>query len=78
MPAIVYGKAFVIGQDKRLMDVVNSIEATSPMVGMYVAGVDDVYRWCTKNLVDPPLNDALEIIDGAYGSHYAGATVDPP
>jgi hypothetical protein len=78
MPAIVYGKAFVIGQDKRLMDAVNSIEATSPMVGMYVAGVDDVYRWCTKNLVDPALNDALSIIDAQFGSWYRGATIDPP
>jgi hypothetical protein len=78
MPAIVYGKAFVVGQDKRLLDTVNAIEATSPMVDMYVAGVDDIYRWCIRNLVDPALNDALSNIDTNFGSWYRGATVDPP
>ena len=78
MPAIVYGKAFVLSPDKRLLDTVNAIEATSPMAGMYIAGVDDVYRWCLKHLVDPALNNALSAIDAQYGSWYRNATIGLP
>jgi len=70
MPAIVYGKAFVLGQDKRLLDTVNSIEATSPMVDMYVTGVDDVSRWCRAHLSGTALTNALAQINNFYGALY--------
>ena len=79
MPAVVYGKAFVAGADKRLIDVVTAIEAAGhPLVDTYITSVHDVYSWCRRNLVEPTLNDMLHQIDLVYGSWYAGATVSPP
>jgi len=70
MPAIVYGKAFTVAQDKRLIDLVATIESTSPMPGVYITGVHDVMLWCIRHLSGTPLATAFAAINTAYGSTY--------
>lgn len=70
MPAPVYGRAFVIAQDKRLMNLVATIEATAPMVDTYVTGVHDVYLWVLRHLSGTTQTTALTAINTAYGATY--------
>jgi hypothetical protein len=70
MPAVVYGKAFVIGGDQRLFDVVSDIEAIELMPNVYIQNIHDVMLWCLRNLTGTDLSDAFDIINTAYGSTY--------
>ena len=75
MPAIVYGKAFVVGQDTRLKSIVATIEAAhGPMVDVYVMSVHDVFFWCIRHLIGAALSTALASINAAYGSEYNSTT----
>jgi hypothetical protein len=70
MPAVVYGRAFVIAQDKRLYDLVTTIEATTLMVDTYVTSVHDVYLWVLRKLSGTTQTTALTAINTAYGATY--------
>lgn len=70
MPAPVFGRAFVIAQDMRLINLVKTIETTSLMPDTYVTSVHDVMLWCLRHLSGAPLSTAFANINAAYGATY--------
>jgi hypothetical protein len=71
MPAIVYGRAFVLAQDKRLIDLVATIETNvGPLVDTYVTSVHDVYLWVLRHTSGAGQATALGLINAAYGATY--------